>query len=414
MTNPPPPHGQRPRIAYLVNQYPGVSHSFIRREIQELERQGFSVLRLALRGHDVVDENDRREQALTRYILGPGAAGRLIGSAIAAFVANPVRTLRALAATVRLSRRADRALHVHLIYLLEACVVARLCRTNGIDHLHAHFGSNPAEIALLSSLLGGPRYSFTVHGPEEFDKPVALKLAEKVAGSAFVVAISSFGRSQLLRWIAPADRSKVQVVHCGLQADYARATSAVPAGEDRFACIGRLSEQKGHSILIEAYRLLKARGIRPRLVLVGDGDLRPEIERVIAEHGLESQIDLTGWGDEEAVRAAITGSRAMVLPSFAEGLPVVIMEAMALERPVITTYVAGIPELVRNGVDGLLVPAGDAAALADAIEKLMAMDSEQLATMGRSARARVQERHAIETEAGKLARLFENGLMTRD
>lgn len=409
MTNPDQPTTPRPRIAYLVNQYPGVSHAFIRREIQELERQGFPVLRLALRGHDVVDDNDRREQALTRYILGPGATMRLFGDALTAFVANPIRTLRALAATVRLSRRADRPVHVHLAYFLEACVVARICRANAIDHLHAHFGSNPAEIALLSALLGGPRYSFTVHGPEEFDKPVALKLAEKVAGSTFVVAISSFGRSQLLRWIDPADRSKVQVVHCGLQADYARTTTPVDPGENRFACIGRLSEQKGHSVLIEAYRLLKERGIRPRLVLVGDGDLRPEIERAIAEHGLGDQVELTGWGDEEAVRAALIGSRAMVLPSFAEGLPVVIMEAMALERPVITTYVAGIPELVRDGRDGLLVPAGDPAALADAIERVLAMDSARLAEMGRSARERVSERHAIQTEAAKLARLFEQG-----
>jgi glycosyltransferase involved in cell wall biosynthesis len=232
-------------------------------------------------------------------------------------------------------------------------------------------------------------------------------LAEKVAGSAFVVAISSFGRSQLLRWVAPADRSKVQIVHCGLQADYARATPPVAGGEDRFACIGRLSEQKGHVVLIEAYRLLKARSIRPRLVLVGDGELRPDIERAIAEYGLQDQIELTGWGDEDAVRTAITGSRAMVLPSFAEGLPVVIMEAMALERPVITTYVAGIPELVRDGIDGLLVPAGDAAALADAIERVMAMDASQLAAMGQAARERVSERHSIETEAGKLAKLFE-------
>lgn len=397
----------RPRLAYLVNRYPSVSHSFIRREIQELENQGFTVLRLALRGHDVVDDNDRREQALTHYILGSGATARLVGSAAAMVLSNPAGVLRALGAAFRLGRRADRPLHVQLIYLLEACAVARICRAHGIDHLHAHFGSNPAAIALLSSLVGGPRYSFTVHGPEEFDKPLTLKLAEKVAGSAFVVAISSFGRSQLLRWIDPSDRSKVEVVHCGLQADYARDTPPIGSNEDRFACIGRLSEQKGHVVLIEAFRLLKKRGACPRLVLVGDGDLRPEIERAIAGHGLESQIVLTGWGDEQAVRAAIIASRAMVLPSFAEGLPVVIMEAMALERPVITTYVAGIPELVRDGVDGLLVPAGDAAALADAVERLMTMDAAQLAEMGRTARERVGERHSIETEAGKLARLFE-------
>ena len=399
----------RPRLAYLVNQYPGVSHSFIRREIQELERQGYTVLRIALRDHAVVDDNDRREQALTHYVLGPGRARRLIGGALAAFVGNPLRAVQAFVMALRLGRRADRPWPVHLIYFLEACVVQRMCRVHAIDHLHAHFGSNPAEVALLSAVMGGPRYSFTVHGPEEFDKATTLKLAEKVAGSAFVVAISSFGRSQLLRWIAPADRAKVHVVHCGLQADYAGSIAAIAPDEDRFVCIGRLSEQKGHQVLIAAWRELKARGLTPRLVLVGDGDLRPEIERAIAGYGLEKQAVLTGWGDEDAVRAAIIGSRAMILPSFAEGLPVVIMEAMALARPVITTYVAGIPELVRDGIDGLLVPAGDAIALADAVARVMAMDAAQLAAMGSAAQARVGERHAIATEVAKLAHLFDHG-----
>lgn len=408
MTDPAPPTADPLQLAYLVNQYPAVSHSFIRREIQELERQGMPVLRLAFRGYDgvTVDENDRREQQLTRYIYGPGAVGRLLGHAIALGVTRPLKVLRTLAATVRLGWRADRSMFAHIGYFLAACAVARICRAHGVDHLHAHFGSNPAAVAMLSAMLGGPRYSFTVHGPEEFDKPVALKLAEKVAGAAFVVAISSFGRSQLLRWIAPEDRAKVQVVHCGLQDGYGDGASAVDPGNDRFVCIGRLSEQKGHSVLIEAWRLLGERGIRPRLVLVGDGDLRPEIERAIADFGLGDQVDLAGWGSESAVRDALIDSRGLVLASFAEGLPVVIMEAMALGRPIATTYVAGIPELVRDGVDGLLVPAGDAVALADAIERLLAMDGATLSAMARAARERVTERHSIGTEVAKLVGLF--------
>lgn len=396
------------RIAYLVNQYPAVSHSFIRREIQELERQGLPVLRLAFRGHDgvTVDAGDRREQELTRYIFGSGAVVRLLGHAVALAVTRPLKVLRTIAETITLGRRADRSMLAHFGYFLAACAVTRMCRAHGIDHLHAHFGTNPAAVAMLAKLLGGPRYSFTVHGPEEFDKAGTLKLADKVAHAAFVVAISSFGRSQLLRWVRREDREKVHVVHCGLQDGYGHGAPAVDPANNSFACIGRLSEQKGHAILIEAWRLLDARGIRPRLVLVGDGDLRPEIERAIAEYGLGDRIELVGWGDENAVRESIVASRGMVLASFAEGLPVVIMEAMALGRPVITTYVAGIPELVRDGIDGLLVPAGDAVTLADAIARLLAMDGTELSAMSDAARARVAGRHAIGTEAAKLSRLF--------
>jgi colanic acid/amylovoran biosynthesis glycosyltransferase len=396
------------KIAYLINQYPAASHSFIRREVQELERQGLSALRIALRGSEttLVDAGDRAEQQRTHYILGGGGKPRMLRDVAITMLTRPVRFAGALRTALWLGWRADRPLPYHLVYLAEACSVARLCSAGGIDHLHAHFGSNPAEIALLAAKLAGIPFSFTVHGPEEFDKPGTLKLAAKVAAAKFVVAISSFGRSQLYRWLAPADRAKVRIVHCGLQDGFAAGDLPPAPAAPRFVCVGRLSEQKGHFVLLDACRILAERGVEFEVELIGDGELRSQVEARIAEYGLGAHVSIAGWCDEARVRAALLDAKALILASFAEGLPVVIMEAMALRRPVVTTYIAGIPELVRDGIDGFLVPAGDAAALADAMAQVLDLDADALAGMGASGQARALERHSIATEAAKLAEAF--------
>jgi colanic acid/amylovoran biosynthesis glycosyltransferase len=394
------------RIGYLVNQYPKVSHSFIRREILALERQGLTILRLAMRGWDgdVVDAEDLRERERTRYLLRGGALP-LAAAAAAQLLRDPARFARGLRLALQLARRADRPLPLHLIYLAEACLLLRWLRAERIEHVHAHFGTNAAEVAQLAHCLGGPGYSFTVHGPEEFDKPQALKLGEKARDSAFVVAVSSFGRSQLYRWMPASQWPKVQQVHCGLDADFLRADADAAGARNRLVCVGRLCEQKGQLLLLQAIEALRRRGVACELTLAGDGEMRAAIEHEIDRLQLQGQVRITGWIDGAAVRREILAARALVLPSFAEGLPVVLMEAMALRRPVISTLVAGIPELVVEC--GWLVPAGDVAALADAIGACLAADDASLAAMGERARQRVLDRHDIDTEARRLAALFD-------
>ena len=395
------------KIAYLVNQYPKVSHSFIRREILALERQGFDVLRIAIRGWDgeLVDADDLRERDRTRYVLEDGMASLLLAAA-RMFIAAPGRFLEALVLALKMGWRADRSWPFHLIYLAEASRMVPWMARFGVRHLHAHFGTNSAEVALLATALGGPPFSFTVHGPEEFDKPQFLHIREKVRRSAFVAAISSFGRSQLMRWIDYADWPKVQVVHCGLEPVF-HAGAAVPIPSAlRIVCVGRLCEQKGQLLLIEALALLQKKGLVLDLVLAGDGEMRAELELLIAQRQLQDRVRITGWISSDQVRAEILAARALVLPSFAEGLPVVIMEAMALRRPVLTTYVAGIPELVLPGINGWLFPAGDVDALAAALEAFLATPLSVLETMGEAGHQRVLERHAVDIEAAKLARLF--------
>jgi glycosyltransferase involved in cell wall biosynthesis len=402
------------RVAYLVNQYPKVSHSFIRREILALERAGVAVERFAVRGWegDTPDPADAQERVVTRYLLADGVAA-LLPAVWRTLVSAPGAFFRSLGLAWKLGRRADRPRPYHLVYFAQACRLREWLRDGAAVHLHAHFGTNSAEVAQLTHALGGPPYSFTVHGPDEFDKPEALHLADKVRDAAFVVAVSSYGRSQLFRWIGAADWPRVEVVHCGLDAAFLAAVTTEPADVPRLVCVGRLSAQKGPLLLVNAVARLRQQGVAVELVLAGDGEMRQEVEALISSHALRAHVRITGWISAAQVAEELTAARALVLPSFAEGLPVVLMEAMALRRPVITTFVAGIPELVRDGEEGWLFPAGDIDALCGAMTACLQTSVGELARRGRAARSRVLARHDIDVEAQKLLRLFRRGCETR-
>lgn len=399
------------RIAYLSNMYPTTSHTFIRREIHALEEHGIEVQRFTLRPPevDLPTRADREEAARTRVILSSGLL-YLGACMVDALVRAPTAFLRALRMAVMIGWRSDRGLHRHIAYLAEACVLRRWLRERPVDHVHAHFATNPAAVALLCRELGGPTYSFTVHGPHEFDMPAFIGLPEKIARAAFAVAVSSFGRSQLCRWTRYEDWSKLHVVHCGVAGDLLdHAWTEVP-DVPRLVCVARLGEQKGHLVLVEAAARLAAAAIEFEVLLVGEGPFRAEIERQVRRHGLARRVVLTGALSNDAVRDAILGSRAMVLPSFAEGLPVVVMEALALARPVICTAVAGTPELVQHGVNGWLVPAGSAAALAEAMGEVLRTPTARLAEMGRAGAAQVALHHDARREARRLVELFQGAI----
>ncbi|MBM3111232.1 glycosyltransferase [Pseudomonas sp. P66] len=395
------------RIAYFINQYPKVSHSFIRREILALERLEVEVQRIALRGWDadLQDAEDISERDKTRYVLQEGVKG-LLKPVLQVLRSRPQRFFLTLWLALRMGLRADRAWPYHLVYLAEACRLLQWLQADGVEHVHAHFGTNSTEVVMLANALGGPAYSFTVHGPEEFDKPQFLHLGEKVRRAAFVAAVSSFGRSQLFRWVAHRHWEKVKVVHCGLEPAFHQISAVAAPSVPRLVCVGRLCEQKGQLFLLEAARILAAQSLAFEIVLAGDGEMRGQIEALIAEHDLQAHIRITGWISSAQVREEMLAARALVLPSFAEGLPVVIMEAMALRRPVLTTYVAGIPELVRHGENGWLFPAGAVDELAAAMADCIAQPVEVLQRMGDAAYQRVLQRHDIDTEAAKLLSYF--------
>lgn len=395
------------RIAYLVNQYPKISHTFVRREIAALLAEGIQIFRYSIRSSPerLIDPRDQAEALETQVLLGDSKM-RVLTALVTTALARPLRFYCALRTTIRLARRSDRGVFRHLAYLAEACLLSRLLARQAIRHVHAHFGTNSATVAMLTHELGNISFSFTAHGPEEFDKAEQWSLGEKIEKAAFVVGVSHFGRSQLYRQCEHRLWGKIHVVHCGVDGDHLdRDTSPIPhAG--KLVSVGRLSEQKGQLLLVEALGQLRRQGLRVELDFVGDGELRSQLERAIAEQGLSDSVKITGWADGETVRHILDACSAFVLPSFAEGLPVVIMEAMARGRPVLSTYVAGIPELVQPGQNGWLVAAGSADELANAVREVVTTPLEVLAEMGRNGRARVAAQHDIRRIGRRLATLM--------
>lgn len=395
------------KVAYLINQYPKVSHAFIRREIQAVEAAGVEVFRCSVRrsAEGLMDVADRAEAERTHVLLD-GGTWALLGALMAALLRTPLRLIRTCGRAWTLGRRSPRGVLRHVIYLAEACLLVRWLRREGIEHVHAHFGTNTTTVALLAHELSGVRFSFTAHGPEEFDGAWAWSLRDKIERASFVVAVSHFGRSQLLRQCGLPYWSRVHVVRCGVDGAFLDHPAQDLPNERRLISIGRLSEQKGQLLLIEALARVREAGRSVRLTLIGDGEMRAQVVEAIARAGLGASVQLVGAADSQTIRRALDESSVMVLPSFAEGLPVVIMEALARSRPVLSTYVAGIPELVQAGRNGWLVPAGSVDALSAAIIEVLDAPTEQLQRWGEFGRACVAEQHDIRRIGQQMADLL--------
>lgn len=394
---------RQPRVAYLTNSYPAISHSFIRTEIEALERLGVRVDRFTIR---LGNEADAAEVARTRALLDGNRRG-LMAAIARRWWRHPRRTLRALIAALRDAGRngIEAARLVRgVAYFAEAAALADALERAGVRHIHVHFGTNPAAVARLACKLAPLTYSFTAHGPDEFDAPGPLDLRGKIADAAFAIGVSEFGRSQLMRWSESADWPRLHVVRCAVAPPFLRAEPVPQGSARRLVAVARLNAQKGLPLLVEAAARL-ARHHDFTLDLIGDGEQRGAIETRIAAAGLGRHVRLLGWQSPDAVRQAIESARVLVLPSFAEGLPVVLMEALALGRPVIATAVAGIPELV-DAQTGWIVPAGSIDALTGAMQAALEASPQTLQAMGEAGRERVRAMHDPDRNARQLANLF--------
>jgi glycosyltransferase involved in cell wall biosynthesis len=400
------------RIAYLTSFYARAGDTFIRREVEELRRLGWTVHTFSIRrtgAGEQVSEEVLREQRTTDYILEHGF-GRLLFSFVRMAATSPLRMMRAIrqARTIRWPGLGSWVWHG--FYLLEAAYLAERLVALDVERLHDHIAMNSATVAMLASTLSGVPFSMTVHGPHDFLAAEHWGLDRKIAASAMTVCISSFGRSQCMLFSKPEHWHKIHVVRCGLDRPFLAATAPDPPRGNRLVCVGRLSPEKGQVLLVEAAARLMAEGVDVEIVLVGDGPSRGEIERKAAELRVQERIRFAGWQSSAEVGRWIAESRGLVVPSFAEGIPVVAMEAMALGRPVIATYVGGVPELVEAGENGQLVPAGSVEDLANAMKELLRAPDRRLQEMGERGRQRVLERHDLSAEVRRLAALFEGGI----
>ncbi len=393
------------KIAYLLNTYPSTTQTFIRREIQALENHGVAIARYAIRrwSERLVSEEDRIEASKTRYILS-GRAIQLFSVFMLEAISNPVGMCRAMVTWFTLVKNAGGGLIRHAAYMLEAATVKRWAAQDGIALVHTHFSTNAAAVALLAWRLGGPRYSFTAHGQDEFDDSRA-SLAEKVAGAEFIVAISSFCRVQVARLTGMSAWKKINIVPCGLNIDEFEVSNAPFDGNSTFVCVGRLCVQKAQTLIVEAVSIVRRTHPDVRVMLIGDGEARQDVEAAIVHFDVADNVKVLGWQSNAEVRRALGSARALLLPSFSEGLPIVLMEALALERPVITTFIGGIPELVDQEC-GWVIPAGSIEHIADAMIAALETSSGQLKRMGAAGRKRVADAHDISKNTDILRDMF--------
>ena len=395
-----------PVIAYITGEYPKVSHTFIQREILALRALGLRVETCTVRRPAARTVVGPLQQAEARATFGVIEAAknplRLLGAHLRQVRRSPRAWGRALRLAWKTRSVGARAALYQLFYFLEAGVLADHLHARGVTHLHNHLGDASGNLTLITAELAGLPFSLTLHGPTVFFEPYRWALREKVARAAFVACISHYCRSQAMLFSDEADWPRLRIVHCGIQPALYQAGGEA-GGEGHVVFVGRLDPVKGVTLLLEAFAAVKARHPQARLTVAGDGPARSRLEARARDLGLE--VAFPGYLDEAQVADLLASAAMLVLPSFAEGLPVVLMEALASRIPVIATQVAGVSELVVDGVSGLIVPPGDVAGLARAMDRLLG-DPDLRARMGEAGRARVEAEHDIQTEAAWLAELF--------
>jgi colanic acid/amylovoran biosynthesis glycosyltransferase len=396
------------RVAYLISRYPIVSHTFVLREVRALRALGLEVDTVTVVRVDrdeLVEEETRLEDART-LALRPVGIGTLLGAHLWALARRPRRYVATLRRALAPRPSGLKALVWQLAYFAQAILLARHLHRRGIHHVHAHHANVASDVALLAAAYD-PRgsWSFTMHGPTEFWDVGHFRLGEKTAAADFVACISDFARSQLMAQVAEPHWSKLHVVHCGVDPGAFAPREPVPAGPLRVLSVGRLAPQKGQGVLLQAIATLRDQGVDARLTLVGEGPSRPELERLVQSLRLEDRVVLTGAVGQDRIRPLYAEADVFCLTSFGEGVPIVLMEAMAMEIPVVAPAIMGIPELVEDGVSGLLTPPARPDATAAALASL-ARDPQRARALGRAGREAVVAGFDERATAARLRELF--------
>jgi len=395
------------KIAYLSNPYPAISHTFIFREIQSLRKRGIEIAPVSV--HPATDTQkmtaeEQREADRTMVLKNVSLLG--IGAALVSVSLNSPKGmarmwLQALGFCFKGPKNPVKAAG----YLVEAIILLNWLHKRGISHIHEHFANPTAMVAMLCKTYGGISYSLTVHGPDVFYAVDSSLLAEKVGNASFVRCISHYCRSQIMRVTANDQWQKTHVVRCGVDPRSYRSLDRVPNEVARLLCVGRLCPAKGQHILLEACKMLKDDGFSYTLTLVGDGPERGSLEKFCRELKLEDRVFFTGALGQAEVREEYQAADIFVLPSFAEGVPVVLMEAMAMGLPVVSTNITGIPELVDHDHSGLLATPGDVDDLVRQLQRLL-VERQLGERLGRAGTSRVATLYNQEQNNGDLARLF--------
>lgn len=404
------------RIAFLCSEYPAISHTFVLREVEALRRLGAEISTFSIRRthpERLLARADRVAAETTVAILPPRWS-RFLAAHLFLALRWPGRYLSALAFSIRLAPPGLRGRLWQVFYFAEAVMLWRECRRGGIRHVHVHLANAAADLAMIVTRIGSDTepnrrwsWSFTMHGPTEFSDLGHYRLAEKLDSAHFVVCISDFARSQLMAISDPDAWRRLHVIHVGIPVEqFTRSNAPKTASrQPEILYIGRLVPEKGQAVLLEALALLAERGLEARVTLAGEGRLRPRLEEQAERLGLASRTTFLGAVGQDELHELYEKASIFCLPSFAEGVPVVLMEAMAMNLPVVSTKITGIPELVEDGVSGFLVAPGRPDELADRLELLLT-DPSLSRELGARGREKVLREFDAELSAAQLYELF--------
>ncbi|AKG22773.1 glycosyltransferase family 4 protein [Calothrix sp. 336/3] len=398
------------RIAYLTGEYPRATDTFIQREVLILRQRGvdvhtFSVRRTGI--EHIIGEEQKQERDRTFYLLPPHP-GKLLRSHLILLLASPRKYRQSIKLAWSTSQPGLRGALYQFFYFLEAGILAQQIKIRQIQHLHNHIAEASGTVAMLAAEMGGFTYSFTLHGPYIFLRGYQWRLDEKIRRSLFVACISHYARSQGMIF-APMDKwQKMHIIHCGVDPSLFPVVTHKGIGK-HLLFIGRLAAAKGLPILLESLVIIKQTHPDVVLTVVGDGSDRQQLQEITAANGLTENVKYVGYKSQTEVREYLQSADVFVMSSFAEGIPVVLMEAMAAGVPVVATQIAGISELVEDGKNGYLVPAGDALSLANRIQTLISAP-EIRNKLAIAARSKVEQEFHIHQEVARLHNLFSSAL----
>ncbi len=401
------------RIAYLTGQYPRATDTFIQREVAALREASVHVQTFSVR-KPAADENvgpeTKAERERTSYIL-PAKFGELMATGFRLKFGSPGRYFRGLKLALKVRQPGIKGLLYGLFYFVEAGLLAEMMRKEKLTHLHNHFGDSSCTVAMLAAELGGFTFSFSLHGPGIFFEPFTWRLDEKLKRALFVSNISHFCRSQAMIFCPPEKWDRLHIIHCGVDPALFKTVEHQGKGK-RLLTVGRMASVKGMPVLLEAIKQLQADHPKLKLIVVGDGPERKDFESRAAALGIAERVDFVGYQSQAEVRQRLSETDVFVLPSFAEGVPVVLMEAMAAGVPPVTTRIAGVAELIDDGVNGKLVPPGDCKSLAYAIDALL-NDADMRNTFGKAGHEKVAAEFNITKESDWLRRVMTSALESK-
>lgn len=402
-----------PRIGFLISRYPTVPHTFILREVLYLRAKGdFEIYTVSLndpdRPKDRLTEEEWHEFKKTVYIKSKGFFGAWKAFGYF-FVRSPYRLIRSFFFALSLGKTDITRLLFSLFHYSEALVLGQWMREKKIDHLHVHFATPASTVAMIASKLTRKTFSMTVHGQDEFYDMTLNLLKEKLTAASFICCVGFFPMSQLMRITSPLDWSKFSLVRVGIDPSLYVPGKRKDQLPIKIICVGRLIPAKGQYLLIQAFARLIQENYDLQLVLVGEGPDRHVLENFVQSLDLIDRVRFTGVLAESDVLQELSQADMFVLPSFSEGISVAIMEAMAMEVPVIACAVSSLPELIENYHNGILVPPGDLETLYK-VMKILIENVEWRNFFGAAGRRKIEEKFNLSTNVEAFASVIKSRL----